>query len=407
MRRVGSGRYFFRNETEIQTAKFVYCINTVQYSTLDETVQYKDMQYRYFNLQKQKLKTTMAPPPPRRPKSVTETAAHRFPDKDQAKINLKLIRSTDALVRQLGVKVTVGRLGKGDSAENRAAILLNREVNLDMAKLAMVCLTSKKDITSLANKVANHMDSCGTSSQKQHSGRRQRGNDPSISTMPVGQESFISTLSIRLGSLIPDSHGFAKRTEKLLDDMQHHIQRAQNKYERDASLNDIRRKRTVYEAVCFYILAEDNQLTKDGNLKETLLEATKVRETDFTSVYEEAKKFYVEMKQIHKTKRAAGAPERGPPKDRSQKKMRTGSNKTVTEVLGLVASSNSNIPGNKEQETPQSNEKLVYSESFKSWKAKTLEEALKQTREGEEELSDSQALHRAADLILSKRSLLT
>lgn len=347
----------------------------------------------------------MAPPPRRRPKSVAETAAHRFPEKDQAKINLKLIRSTDALVRQLGVKVTVGRLGKGDSAENRAAILLNREVNLDMAKLAMICLTSKKDITSLSNKVANHMDSCGASSQKQHSGRRQRGNDPSISTMPIGQESFISTLSIRLGSLIPDSHGFAKRTEKLLDDMQHHIQRAQNKYERDASLNDIRRKRTVYEAVCFYILAEENQLTKDGNLKETLLEATKVRETDFTSVYDEAKKFYIEMKQIHKTKRAT-APQRGPPKARSQKKMRTSSNKTVTEVLGLVASSNSAIPGNKEQETPQSNKKFAYNESFKSWKAKTLEEALKHAREGEEELSDSQALQRAADLILSKHSLI-
>jgi hypothetical protein len=54
----------------------------------------------------------------------------------------------------------------------------------------------------------------------------------------------------------------------------------------------MKRKKKEYEAVCFFLIMEENQVKQRHQLKPLLLEAANVTAHEFEAIYKEARKFF-------------------------------------------------------------------------------------------------------------------
>lgn len=83
------------------------------------------------------------------------------------------------------------------------------------------------------------------------------------------QPETIRDLSIRLGSMVEDADGSARKGEALFETMVHHILDSTDiiKSSRKALLSDIERNKSSYEAACFYLSVNDSEGAGSGSTK--------------------------------------------------------------------------------------------------------------------------------------------
>jgi hypothetical protein len=219
--------------------------------------------------------------------TVVEAVLSKIPASERQHISKELLDSAKAKFRLLSVKAAQpGQLGKGDSQESRAALILEQVVRMDgrRQKLSLQMLTkvvgvNRKNLEALQLKVDNYLTETILSGRVNGHVISSKRN---ISTISVGKTVSISSnssihslssrslrseqqakpssiplLSIKLGSLMEDSHGFCQRAEELFSDIQAHIQTSQtiNEHHRRDYKADLSKHQTAYEAVCFFLIA--------------------------------------------------------------------------------------------------------------------------------------------------------
>jgi hypothetical protein len=300
-------------------------------------------------------------------------------------------------------------LGKGDTVESRAAILLNYELRQENAsfdlssdQLAKACGLKKAVFEDLQRKISNYLTPYSAAApaatqQRQRQAKayqNQGSSDVSTSSSPQHHEisSIIPTISIRLGPLVSDSLGFAQRAQQLLLDMKHHVSRNRNQHERQGYLQDIQRNYNIYEAACFYLVAEEDSTAEDHILP-ALLEAARVNHHVFRDIYTTAKKFWDEIKAIETAcyKKPAAVASKAANATISKRK------RAGTETADLDS--------NEKKEAPK---QFVYTDSYLEWKARVLAEAIDKVRSESQEndISDARAIELAAKAILVKNGIL-
>lgn len=351
----------------------------------------------------------MAPPP--RNKSVVDNVVAKLSSADQARVSKELIKLTEERLRILEArKVVIGQLGKGDRIESRAAIILDDALRQNggapIAKLEKTCGMSKKDFKILSEKVGNYLADKSKSKRSTNTSISSRSSTR-LQVKDAPRTSIISMLSVKLGSHIPDSHGFAKLAQLVLKDMQVHVSGYKNKFNRNGYMQDMNDHLKEYEAVCFYLIMEENQIKDTEQIKPMLLEVANVQSNKFKSVYVTAKKFFDELRLIERSKKKrslAASDLIMKPNKRTKTSKTSKSNKTATELLEL-AESNDVVLG---EELRKPLKKYVYSDSFQEWRSQVLVNAMTKAREQDEgTVSDAQALHKAADAALSKYGIST
>ena len=75
----------------------------------------------------------------------------------------------------------------------------------------------------------------------------------------LGRASTVRSLSVRLGGLVPDTAGAARRAEHLFDAVVRDAMHGGVEYDRAARLSDLGRHRVSYEAACFYVAVAEGE----------------------------------------------------------------------------------------------------------------------------------------------------
>ena len=228
---------------------------------------------------------------------MVEAVLSKIPASERQHISKELLDSAKARFRLLSVKAAQpGQLGKGDSQESRAALILEQVVRMDgrRQKLSLQMLTkvvgvNRKNLEALQLKVDNYLsETISSGSVNGHVISSKR----SVSAISVGKTVSISSnssihslssrslrseqqakpssiplLSIKLGSLMEDSHGFCQRAEELFSDIQAHIQTSQtiNEHHRRDYKADLSKHQTAYEAVCFFLIATSHGISSKSD----------------------------------------------------------------------------------------------------------------------------------------------
>lgn len=330
--------------------------------------------------------------------SSVDNVVKKLPTDKRAMVSRDIITSTEEALRKLAIKVQVGQLGKGDSVENRAAILLDlilrKSGQAPIQNLALICGMKNKDLESISFKVGNYVDSKSNQCHEGYSCRSSpRFNSKLLETEVAAarkETTIIPTLSVKLGSYIPGSLGFAKLTQLLIKDIQVYLSECKDRFQRTGYLHDMKRKKKEYEAVCFFFIMEENQVKQRHQLKPLLLEAANVKANEFEAIYKEARKFFEAVRCQKKRSLPVGVVSK-----KRQKANVNNTVKTVTELLDLAESLGDN---NVEADAPEKQPShYTYSENFQMWREKVLSQAIEQEREEKGiELTHSQALHDAA-----------
>ncbi|KAI2500040.1 hypothetical protein MHU86_14426 [Fragilaria crotonensis] len=353
----------------------------------------------------------MAPPPPRPATSVVENIVEKISSDDRTVVTKDIIITSEETLRKVAIKIKVGGLGKGDSVENRAAIVLDLILRRNgiaiKSNLSKICTMKKKDFESMSAKIGNYMDSTHdrTDSMRRNLEVGARLLDSNLRALkpqrPFGKDnsSIIPILSIKLGSHIPDSFGFAKLTQHLIKDIQLHVWGLKDKFKRSGFLQDMERKKPGYESACFCLVMEENQVKHMDQLKPMLMEVANVQSQEFEDIYKEAKKFY----EIVRLKKRRLLPEMVGSTKRLKRQPSSSSQNIIAADLTELAESMENGVSSVAGATGHASlATYTYSDAFSSWRSQTLATAISQARDKEGDLSDSQALQKAADAVLRR-----
>ena len=386
------------------------------------------------------------PPISRATTSAVKSIVERLSSNDRAMITKEIIASTEEMLRKVAIKIKVGGLGKGDSVENRAVILLDlimrRNGVSSIANLSKICAMKRKDFESMSSRIGHYcMESvsnsvsvtpktqatkqklqlqlssqyreklnCNASSQV-----RNTGSQTKLISHVNETKSIIPVLSVKLGSHIPDCAGVAKLAQYLIKDIQLHVSGMKDPFQRSGYLQDIQRKMTEYEAACFLLIIEENELMKHKEtLKSTVIEAASLQPQEFEDIYREAKKFH-EIIRVE-TKRSL------PQNMLRQKRQKTQQNSNRHEksaTAAVTAAAKNSATDDSIMMTISEQDKEVfevfgtpatsyqYSDTFQRWRLQTIAAAIERARLEDccHGLSDAQALHKAADTILLQRGL--
>ena len=353
----------------------------------------------------------MTPPSSRPASSVVEHVVEKLSSDDRIKVTKDVITTAEETLRKVAIKIKVGGLGKGDSVENRAAIVLDlilrRNGIATISNLSKICTMKKKDFESMSAKVGNYMETNQQQHRQQAQGHQSRRASPRFKvtrpqaalTVPVSdRSSIIPILSIKLGSHIPDSFGFAKLAQHLLKDIQVHLWGLKDKFQRSGYLQDMERKMTEYEAACFFLIMEENHVKDVDKLKPLLMEAANVQLGEFEDIYKEAKKFHevlrLKKKRLFPVEIVSTKRQRTQPSSIRHKLTAELAELTESIEKGVVTS----VAHGKAHAALAT---YTYSNAFQTWRSQTLANAMEQARSSEgDNLSDAQALHKAADAIL-------
>lgn len=186
---------------------------------------------------------------------------------------LSLKQEVEEQLRLLNIRAK--KLGKGDSVESRKLVLLEHilrasfSVSLQTQTLASAVGMKAAAFENLSFHVAQYVDvsksnkkkqsrvsSSSVASQQPEKAVRSSSNQDATSTIPA--------LSIRLGSQVHDSHGFAQRAQQLFEDMEDYISSTStiSSHKKQGYLQDMRRSRATYEAACFYLVARGRKMKK-------------------------------------------------------------------------------------------------------------------------------------------------
>mmetsp|Transcript_23485 Transcript_23485/g.32937 ORF Transcript_23485/g.32937 Transcript_23485/m.32937 type:complete len:471 (+) Transcript_23485:83-1495(+) len=244
-------------------------------------------------------------------RNIVEVIVQKIPIHERGNFHVTkpFIDKANEQVRILATKCSVGRLGKGDSEQTRAAIILEYVVRqmanhrFSMEAMASAVSMKTKLFRDLHHKVGNYLPNLTTppnipsSSQsitgatagvgktkKKHKKKATNdahsfktssngaGNNNRVlqsaptmtvattasaaaATIPQHQQDNIRLLSIRLGTIIQDSHGSATRAKELLKDIETFICNSTSSVLRRDYMYELERNRAVYEAACFYVVS--------------------------------------------------------------------------------------------------------------------------------------------------------
>lgn len=159
------------------------------------------------------------------------------------------------------------------------------------------------------------------------------------------------------------------------------------------------RKKTEYESACFFLIMEENQVKHMDQLKLILMEAANVQSHEFEDIYKEAKQFY----EIVRLKKKRLLPEKTGSTKRLKKQQSSSSqDKAVSELTELAESIENGVPSLGGATAHSSQATYTYTDAFKLWRSQSLAAAINQARDGGGDLSDSQALQKAADAVLRR-----
>lgn len=371
-----------------------------------------------------------------RSKSVVDNIVARLSESERQKISEEMKRIAEEKLRILQTRM--GKYSKGDSPEGRAAALLDVLVRAagdgssnnkaPVKDLNKACGMSQKVFNSLLLKVGHHVDAL--SSTKNHPQKRNAAQSRMKLTMPSNKRgrhqqatiidprvkapdntnSIISILSIRFVSLLTDSLGFAKRAQHLYEELQHHIERTiTNRHEKTRYLADIARNPEIYQVACFYyLLIQESSVIKDETVKETIIEAAKVRSAkEFEEYSKIVKKFAEELEEIKREKKRP-VPNTSVGNENKKRKTRTSEkaerDKAALELLQTTEEALKRGDGNVEGGHHAANvimEKYTYSVSFKRWRTRVLEDATNEVTQDNVLVYD-EAIRKAADAVLEK-----
>jgi len=220
--------------------------------------------------------------------SVVESVLSKIPTTERQSISKELLLAANDKFRLLSVKAAQpGQLGKGDSQESRAALILEHVVRMDgsrqklgLGTLAKVVGVNRTNLEALQLKMENYLTekifsssnitTLSTTGMGRKSGGKSslsRSKSTNSSTASFAARSCrseeqtkvssIPQLSIKLGSIVQDSHGVCKRAQTLYKDIQDHIQTSStiNEHLRQDHLTDWVKYQTAYEAACFFIIS--------------------------------------------------------------------------------------------------------------------------------------------------------
>ena len=346
-------------------------------------------------------------------------------------------------LRLLNIRAPIKQLGKGDSVESRKLVLLEHSLRSSKHDVSLKTLASAVGIKvaafeSLSFRVSQYMDVAFKSERKARASFSQPSSLDSQSGNPTKRAASTSTipaLSIRLGSQVHDSHGYAQRAQKLLKDMEDYITSTStiSSQKKRGYLQDMQRSRAAYEAACFYLVARGRKMRKirgDDNVEQEEADAqltvqdiidasSSVSASEFRDIMPTVEKFASELEDRQKkdskqpasggSKRKRGrsrknAPERGEPKvDEAARALLEG-------VEGAATSDTKRVKVSTVKDmTPV----FVYNPKFLEWKKRKLQETCDEMKAAiawekgtdMESISDGDALKRAADEILRRHGL--
>lgn len=353
-------------------------------------------------------------------------------------------------LRVLNVRAPVKQLGKGDSVESRKLVLLEQilktDVPLKTQRLASAVGMKAKDFETLSFKVAQYSNAPSTRSSKKRSrssSSSQKSRNNVNNTNNNAATSTIPALSIRLGSQVHDSHGFARRAQQLLKDMEQYISSTLtiSTQKKRGYLQDMQRSRAAYEAACFYLVARGKKMKKattrssddalQGEEEDTQLSiqdildaSNSVSASEFRGILPTVEKFADDMEDGGKKVAASSKQDAGGPVKRKRGKPRKGSeqqrNSTVDGVARALlegvedAAASNDTKRQRVSSIAETTPTFVYSPKFLEWKKRVLQETCDRTKQlmSEEQgddmasISDSDAMQRAADEILRRSGLL-
>lgn len=267
--------------------------------------------------------------------SVVESVLSKLPTSARQGISKDLLTTANDQFRVLGIKAPQGQLGKGDSQESRAALILERvvrmdgsEQKLDLAILARAVLISRTHLEKLQLKVDNYLTETKTPKSSQASSNRGGSGKASLGINSNELDSHrsrrgaqgpkpssIPQLSIKLGSFVDDSHGFCQKAQQLYRDIETHIKTSPliNEHTRRDHKGELVRHQVVYEAVCFFLVASASSSHTNNNKSELLqvnhvLDATGIPSLLWRHIFPTADNFRLAVEQ---TKQQAATRKRG------------------------------------------------------------------------------------------------
>jgi hypothetical protein len=354
----------------------------------------------------------------------------------------------------LNVRVRVRQLGKGDSTECRKLVLLqhilavSKQEQIPVKTLAAAVGIKPAAFESISLRVKPHVDVSSTttsnktrqkSSLQQSAGSQARNNTTNTA---AAVSSTIPALSIRLGSQVHDSHGFAQRAQQLYRDIEYHIRSnvdLSNPKKR-GYLQDMQRSRATYEAACFYLVArgrkmkkkttrgsgenESQQEEEDTQLSmQDIVDASmSVSLSEFRGILPTVEQFASELENCQRKMAASGSkrPAAGRAKQtRASSSSKQGESKEVDGAARALIDGveDAAASGTKRQRTssiPVTTPTFVYSPRFLEWKKRVLQDTCDRTKQAMsdeqhveiERISDRVAAQRAADEVFRRSGLL-
>lgn len=352
-------------------------------------------------------------------------------------------------LRVLAVRAPVKQLGKGDSEESRKLVLLeqilrasNHDAILETKKLAAAVGMKAAAFEALRFKVSQYNNVSNSSKGKRK--RRSSASSQSVtsvlsrdsindSTISVSHKSTIPALSIRLGSQVHDSHGYARHAQQLLIDVEEYIKTASNisTQQKRGYLQDMQRSRAAYEAACFYVVARGQKTKKSIrssdsasqeeedlqiSIQDVIDASTSVSASEFRDILPTVEKFVSDI-DGQKKPRA----ERKRPASVSAKRRRSTSRKTpkddgnprevdggalallegVEEVAAADGTRRQNV-----STTTKMTPTFIYSPKFVEWKNRVLQQERDRMKLNNASVSDGDAILLAADEVLRRNGIL-
>jgi hypothetical protein len=339
-------------------------------------------------------------------KSDVESFVGKLSTEDQSHVSQQMICAAEEVLRKVAVKVKQGAMGRTDSIECRAAIILDlvlrRSGKPGITSLHKLCGIKRKDLENMSMMISNYIKD--TPKAVVHSEinapSQQSPRKPPINLQSEGG-SMIPIISVKIGSYVSDSLGLSKRAEILFRDIKTHVASIEDKFKRLGYLQDMDRKNLEYEAVCFFLIMEENLVDDKEELKSILIDAANIQRNEFENIYMVAKEFYRIMR-LHRRQLR-------PLKSRECKRRKLEDKVTATvldtNLSKIVEPSSQHTAIYKQTEKklePETSSKYQYNETFQQWKANTIQVAIEKSKLTHGNISDSQAVHHAATLILDK-----
>lgn len=354
-------------------------------------------------------------------------------------------------IRVLNVRAPVKQFGKGDSVESRRLVILQlllkaskHDVPLSTQTLASAVGMKAAAFETLSNKASHHIDvSSESRKRRSRSASSFQSAADSATTVAEAVKSTIPALSIRLGAQVHDSHGYARRAQQLLTDIEVFVSSTPtiSAQKKRGYLQDMQRSRAAYEAACFYLTARGKKMRKSTSrnssdvaeqeeedtqlsIQDIIDASNSVSVSEFRDILPTVEEFAEEIENTGRQRKVAASSnqsggtkrKRGKPQTKARGQEGSSERDGVAAQALLECAESAARTGMNNQRASlvmDTTPKFVYSPRFLEWKRRVLEETCdREKQQADEEvanvasISDLDAVQRAANAVLRRNGLL-